>query len=252
MILINLVFHYYYLEVTMSTPAPKIESSIITKMSPIDKLCTAAKNGDLKEFTELSLNIDMNTIGSGGAYPIHYAARYNRTEILNFIIEFAQKHNRLEIIKAKTTKGNYAISIARNNNCKEAWEILNKVGDVFFKEHAETIRKKVQSEKTDFKTELSKFLELMAVATGGHYAENPIITGKKPGEPLIGQFLNANAASDADGRDCSCQAEGAGVQAAQLPAQEQQPVETQLKQADVEQDETEAGKEKSIKTRKFE
>ncbi|WOD42352.1 ankyrin repeat domain-containing protein [Hwangdonia lutea] len=87
----------------------------VVQVSPF---CVSIAKGDLETVKKLiSLGADINK-KSNGMTPVMYAAKYNRTDILKFLIAKGAK------LKTKCPKGLTAVKYAERSNAKEALAIL--------------------------------------------------------------------------------------------------------------------------------
>jgi len=93
---------------------------VITPTPKVNALCEAALKGDLEKVKMLINNgVDVNQ-KSNGMLPIHYAARYNRVEVIKTLITSGSK------IHARCDKGFTALRHAEKTNAKEAADLLKR------------------------------------------------------------------------------------------------------------------------------
>lgn len=90
---------------------------VSAKVSPF---CMAIVKGDFETVKKLiSMGADVNERAGNGLTPVMFAARYNRTEILQLLIEEGAD------IKAKNPKNGFtALRYAELSNAREAYSIL--------------------------------------------------------------------------------------------------------------------------------
>jgi len=84
----------------------------------ISTFCKAVMQGDVETVTkliQLGENVNQKSLGMA---PIHYAARYNKVEVLKTLIENGAD------LKAKCDKGYTAVKYAELSNAKEALAVL--------------------------------------------------------------------------------------------------------------------------------
>jgi len=96
---------------TIEIPAPSVE---------ISSFCKAVMQGDVETVTKLiELGEDVNQKSLGMA-PIHYAARYNKAEVLKVLIENGAN------LKIKCDKGFTALKYAELSNANDALAVLEQ------------------------------------------------------------------------------------------------------------------------------
>lgn len=104
--------------------ATKISTSSFIKevnISPNTPLCSAIMKGDLatvKKFIEYGA--DVNEI-SNGLTPLMFAARYNKVDIIKFLLEKGADRN------AKDGRGNNALKYAEFSISQDAFNYLKQV-----------------------------------------------------------------------------------------------------------------------------
>lgn len=92
-----------------------------SSMKKISPLCEAAAKGDLIKVQQLIKNgIDVNK-KSNGMQPIHYAARYNRVEIIKALVTAGSE------VHTPCDKGFTAKRHAELSNAKEAEALLHRL-----------------------------------------------------------------------------------------------------------------------------
>jgi len=91
----------------------------LTTVAPeLSAFCKAVMQGDVetvKKFIELGEDVNQKSLGRA---PIHYAARYNRAEVLQVLIDNGAD------LKKRCDKGMTAKKYAKMSNAKEALEVL--------------------------------------------------------------------------------------------------------------------------------
>jgi ankyrin repeat protein len=93
---------------------------IKTEVSP---LCTAVARGDIEKVEQLINNgVDVNQ-KSNGMLPIHYAAKFNRVEIIKLLITAGSE------IYSFSDDGLTALRYAEKTNAKEALSFLKRFKD---------------------------------------------------------------------------------------------------------------------------
>ena len=96
---------------TIAIPAPSAE---------ISSFCKAVMQGEVETVTKLiELGEDVNQKSLGMA-PIHYAARYNKAEVLKVLIENGAN------LKLKCDKGYTAVKYAELSNASDALAVLEQ------------------------------------------------------------------------------------------------------------------------------
>ncbi|AXT20699.1 ankyrin repeat domain-containing protein [Flavobacteriaceae bacterium AU392] len=87
----------------------------------VNAFCLSVAKGDIDTVKKLiSLGTDVNE-KSNGMTPLHYAAKYNRVEILKLLVENGAKLNK------RCDKGNTAVEYAKLSNAKDAIAVLNEL-----------------------------------------------------------------------------------------------------------------------------
>lgn len=100
---------------TLSTPVTVVEEN--TTVSPI---CEAAAKGNIEKVKQLLNNgVDVNK-KSNGMLPIHYAAKFNRVDVIKVLITAGSE------IHATCDKGLTAVRHAEKTNAKEAVQFLKR------------------------------------------------------------------------------------------------------------------------------
>lgn len=93
------------------------ETTVAFKVNPF---CVSIAKGDIETVKKLiSLGADVNA-KSNGMTPVMYAAKFNRTDILELLISKGAK------LKLKSDKGMTALKYAEIHKAKEAHTILEK------------------------------------------------------------------------------------------------------------------------------
>lgn len=86
----------------------------------VSPLCTAVAKGDIEKVKQLLNNgVDVNAL-SNGMLPIHYAAKYNRVEIIKVLITAGSE------IHSTSKEGITALRYAEKSNAKEAHSFLKR------------------------------------------------------------------------------------------------------------------------------
>jgi ankyrin repeat protein len=86
----------------------------------VSPLCTAVARGDIEKVEQLINNgVDVNQ-KSNGMLPIHYAAKFNRVEIIKLLITAGSE------IHSFSDDGLTAIRYAEKTNAKEALSFLKR------------------------------------------------------------------------------------------------------------------------------
>lgn len=106
--------------VSANESSPMVEDNAISSVVPaeINSFCKAIVKGDVetvKKLIELGEDVNKKSLGMA---PIHFAARYNQTEILELLIASGAN------VKKKCDKGYTAKKYAELSNATEALEIL--------------------------------------------------------------------------------------------------------------------------------
>ena len=98
-------------------------NEVIAQKSKVSPLCTAVAKGDVEEVNRLLKNgVDVNA-KSNGMMPIHYAAKYNRVEMIKILITAGSK------IHKYCDEGRTALMIAQNAKAKDAEQFLKRFKD---------------------------------------------------------------------------------------------------------------------------
>ncbi|NRR91111.1 ankyrin repeat domain-containing protein [Winogradskyella undariae] len=93
---------------------PLDKNEVIDKKGDIAALCKAVAKGNLEEVNKLiKSGVDVNE-KSNGLMPIHYAAKYNRVEIIKVLITAGSE------IHKPCDMGYTALNYAKKSNAKEA------------------------------------------------------------------------------------------------------------------------------------
>ncbi|QNK77485.1 ankyrin repeat domain-containing protein [Winogradskyella undariae] len=93
---------------------PLDKNEVIDKKGDIAALCKAVAKGNLEEVNKLiKAGVDVNE-KSNGLMPIHYAAKYNRVEIIKALITAGSE------IHKSCDMGYTALSYAKKSKAKEA------------------------------------------------------------------------------------------------------------------------------------
>ncbi|WP_425077752.1 ankyrin repeat domain-containing protein [Psychroserpens sp. S379A] len=96
---------------------------VVAKKSKISPLCEAAAKGNVEEVKKLINNgVDVNA-KSNGMMPIHYAAKYNRVEIIKILITAGSKIHR------SCDQGYSALRLAQKSKAKDAEQFLKRFKD---------------------------------------------------------------------------------------------------------------------------
>ena len=102
---------------SLDTPVTNYETTAYFKVSPF---CVSIAKGDIETVKKLiTLGADINE-KSNGMTPVMYAAKFNRTDILKFLIAKGAK------LKTKSDKGMTAIKYAELHKANEAHAILKQ------------------------------------------------------------------------------------------------------------------------------
>jgi hypothetical protein len=102
----------------MNIPSHSAEVSVLK--SEISPLCKAVATGDMDEVKRLINNgVDVNK-KSNGMLPIHYAARYNRVDMIKVLITAGSE------IHSPCDKGYTALRHAEKTNATEAAQFLKR------------------------------------------------------------------------------------------------------------------------------
>ncbi|MBF8148444.1 ankyrin repeat domain-containing protein [Winogradskyella sp. F6397] len=95
-------------------------NEVIVKTIEVSPLCKAVATGNLEEVNKLikaGANVNAK---SNGMMPIHYAAKYNRVEIIKVLITAGSK------IHQSCDKGYTAVRHAQKSNAKDAEMFLKR------------------------------------------------------------------------------------------------------------------------------
>ncbi|WP_439151445.1 ankyrin repeat domain-containing protein [Winogradskyella sp.] len=95
-------------------------SEIYASVLEVNPLCKAVATGDIKEVNRLIKGGADLDIKSNAMLPIHYAAKYNRVEIIKILITAGSK------IHATCDLGYTALGHAKKANAKEAAQFLKR------------------------------------------------------------------------------------------------------------------------------
>lgn len=94
--------------------------SIVDNTNSVSALCEAAAKGDVAKVKQLLKNgMDVNQ-KSNGMLPIHYAARFNRVEVLKVLITQGSE------VHSTCDKGLTALRHAEKTNANEAVQFLKR------------------------------------------------------------------------------------------------------------------------------
>ncbi|WP_434037682.1 ankyrin repeat domain-containing protein [Formosa sp. 4Alg 33] len=102
-----------------NNPTNPFEISVVKP--EVNLLCTSIAKGDTEIVRKLIDNGEDINKKSNGLTPAMYAAKYNRTEILELLINAGAK------LKTKCNKGYTALDYAKATNAKEAQELIEEV-----------------------------------------------------------------------------------------------------------------------------
>ncbi len=95
-------------------------NDVITQSVEISPLCKAVATGNAEEVNRLINNgADVNA-KSNGMMPIHYAAKYNRVELIKVLITAGSE------IHKSCDSGYTALGIAKKANAKDAEQFLRR------------------------------------------------------------------------------------------------------------------------------
>lgn len=94
-----------------------------TKVVEVSALCKAVVTGNIEEVNELIKAGAKLDVKSNGMLPIHYAAKYNRVEIIKVLITAGSK------IHATCDLGYTPLGHAEKSNAKEAAQFLKRFKD---------------------------------------------------------------------------------------------------------------------------
>lgn len=100
-----------------STPTPTPTAIVKYDVTP---LCNAILKGDLttvKKFVEYGCDVNEK---ANGLTPLMFAARYNKVEILKFLLQNGADK------RIKDENGNTALNYAENSKAQEAYDYLNQ------------------------------------------------------------------------------------------------------------------------------
>ena len=94
--------------------------TIVENTIEVSALCTAAAKGDVEKVKQLLQNgVDVN-VKSNGMLPIHYAARFNRVDVIKVLITSGSE------IHTTCDKGLTPLRHAEKTNAKEAAQFLKR------------------------------------------------------------------------------------------------------------------------------
>ena len=100
---------------TTSTPI-----TVVEKEAKVSALCKAAATGNIEAVKQLLKNgVDVNQ-KSNGMMPIHYAARFNRVDVIKVLITSGSE------IHTPCDKGYTAVKHAEKTNANEAAQFLKR------------------------------------------------------------------------------------------------------------------------------
>ena len=101
-----------------TTDNSNVDNYNVETVFKVNSFCISIAKGDIETVKKLlSIGEDVNQ-KSDGMTPLMYAAKYNRTEILELLIE------RGADLKAKSDKEMTALKFAEIHGAKDAYEIL--------------------------------------------------------------------------------------------------------------------------------
>jgi len=109
-----------FANVSLASNVSNVAISKEVVMDPNSPLCTAIFKGDLttvKKFIEYGA--DVNEV-SNGMTPLMYAARYNKVEIIKYLLEKGANKDK------KDDKGNTAAKYAQLSNSQDALAVLKQ------------------------------------------------------------------------------------------------------------------------------
>ena len=99
---------------------PENQSNVIVASVEVSPFCTAIAKGDVdKVKVYLDQGVDL-TEKSNGMLPIHYAAKYNRVEIIKLLITAGSE------VHARCDKGYTPVRHAQLTNASEAEQFLKR------------------------------------------------------------------------------------------------------------------------------
>ncbi|WP_407556171.1 ankyrin repeat domain-containing protein [Winogradskyella sp. 4-2091] len=95
-------------------------NDVIVQTVEVSPLCKAVATGNTEEVKKLIKNgVDVNA-KSNGMMPIHYAAKYNRVDLIKVLITAGSE------IHSTCDKGYSALTLAKKANAKEAALFLKR------------------------------------------------------------------------------------------------------------------------------
>ncbi|WP_299099171.1 ankyrin repeat domain-containing protein [uncultured Winogradskyella sp.] len=95
-------------------------TDVIVQTVEVSPLCKAVATGNTEEVKKLIKNgVDVNA-KSNGMMPIHYAAKYNRVDLIKVLITAGSE------IHSTCDKGYSALTLAKKANAKEAALFLKR------------------------------------------------------------------------------------------------------------------------------
>ena len=105
--------------ISANEPGSHANTLNATTIAPeLSSFCKAVMQGDVetvKKFIELGEDVNQKSLGRA---PIHYAARYNKVEVLKVLIENGAD------LKKRCDKGMTAVNYAKMSNATEALAVL--------------------------------------------------------------------------------------------------------------------------------
>lgn len=97
-----------------------VDNEVITKVVEVSPLCKAVATGNLDEVNKLIKAGAKVNVKSNGMLPIHYAAKFNRTEIIKVLITAGSE------IHSTCDLGYTPLGHAEKANAKEAAQFLKR------------------------------------------------------------------------------------------------------------------------------
>lgn len=117
---IALGFAFYTSNATTTLKTPQFSSIVKTKTS-VSPFCMAIVKGDLETVKKLiELGADVNE-KSNGMTPAMFAARYNKTSILQLLVKHGAE------LKGKSEKGLTAMDYAKQSHANDALAYLERI-----------------------------------------------------------------------------------------------------------------------------
>ncbi|MDO1501439.1 ankyrin repeat domain-containing protein [Winogradskyella maritima] len=95
-------------------------TELVSPISEVSALCKAAATGDIDTVKQLIANGNKLDVKSNGMLPIHYAAKYNRVEVIKVLITAGSDVHTL------CDKGYSALRHAEKTNAKDAALFLKR------------------------------------------------------------------------------------------------------------------------------